>query len=877
MFLLSFFATIIIGGIMRIRIKIILFLMLMMLPFFIFANTYENERIAVNNYLDRSSFVETYYRYFLDGKDKTIPFAFDRISAVTSSEYKMAGMVSRDEYKLSKGNKGSWLYDGASYWTLTSSGDKHYTIAYGGDKLVSDSDTSYKSRATAYVKTDVKVSGTGSANDPWVFEQMYKVTVTTDPNKGKVYEETNNKYYVGRCLGTACTANVKVEPLKGLIYITNNCNARYNRDSNILSLNYLTRDTKCNVTFGTGLFDLKLTGLGTGAAPTDLAVKFDENFYRGDKKTIIKKLDSLPVRTGYDFSGYKYINPDTLDRVTVIDSSGKFIDNAKNKIISSGDLVASWNAKEYTVSFNPNGGSVSPTTKVVTYEEPYGELPLPKKDGYNFNGWIDENGNKILNSTIVTISKNHTLKATWSTITYSVAYDLEKGTFGAQHPNTVYYDNEFTVNTPTKSIKLIFDAGSTGATFDYTGAGVSGNNQSVPYTFNGWTITEMDNVTHYFGSTTSNATSATGRKETSFKNLRSTEGSVKFTAKWQKLSIKLPKIVKYGHHCRFVSDEYVWNSGATYETSETNSATERRFSVNCEQYIFNVTYDANTGVNPPQPDEFEIGNNVTLTTSFPTKKGNFFIGWNEDPNAQESQYNPGKTYKFNGNKKLYAIWTPRLYLYSYGNEFIPTTGGWTYKLVEVNGNGHKESDHLYIGHNVVGSTASQFSTAKQLPPGEYMLHMYYKKESCATTYWGYSYYQFGDYRRVMISDSTIGMHNEFFKVILGKWSTFTYGNFDSNDRLYEIYLTSEDVSDNRIYITYDLNGGYYSDSYLTDIENQTTLNGKSFIINVRTPIRSGYTFLGYSLNKNATSATYSLGQTVSFTSDVVLYAVWRKN
>ena len=50
-------------------------------------------------------------------------------------------------------------------------------------------------------------------------------------------------------------------------------------------------------------------------------------------------------------------------------------------------LVASWTANKYSVNFNANGGSVSTTSKTVTFDTMYGELPTPIRDGYTFNGW----------------------------------------------------------------------------------------------------------------------------------------------------------------------------------------------------------------------------------------------------------------------------------------------------------------------------------------------------------------------------------------------------------------------------------------------------------------------------------------------------------
>lgn len=55
----------------------------------------------------------------------------------------------------------------------------------------------------------------------------------------------------------------------------------------------------------------------------------------------------------------------------------------KNNIV----LWAKWSSTQITVTFNPNGGGVSPLTKVVKKGGTYGELPTSTKAGYTFNGW----------------------------------------------------------------------------------------------------------------------------------------------------------------------------------------------------------------------------------------------------------------------------------------------------------------------------------------------------------------------------------------------------------------------------------------------------------------------------------------------------------
>ena len=71
-------------------------------------------------------------------------------------------------------------------------------------------------------------------------------------------------------------------------------------------------------------------------------------------------------------------------------------------------------------------------------------------------------------------------------------------------------------------------------------------------------------------------------------------------------------------------------------------------------------------------------------------------------------------------------------------------------------------------------------------------------------------------------------------------------------------------------ISFDANGG--SGTVPATISVQT---GKEATIPKSSLTRSGYWFLGWSTNKNATSATYKSNSKISVTKDTVLYAVWK--
>jgi uncharacterized repeat protein (TIGR02543 family) len=68
----------------------------------------------------------------------------------------------------------------------------------------------------------------------------------------------------------------------------------------------------------------------------------------------------------------------------------------------------------FTVTFNPNGGTVSPATRKVTIGAKVGALPTPKRSGYKFKGWYTakSGGTKVSASTKMP-AKNMTYYAQW--------------------------------------------------------------------------------------------------------------------------------------------------------------------------------------------------------------------------------------------------------------------------------------------------------------------------------------------------------------------------------------------------------------------------------------------------------------------------------
>ena len=69
------------------------------------------------------------------------------------------------------------------------------------------------------------------------------------------------------------------------------------------------------------------------------------------------------------------------------------------------------------IKMDAGGGSIQGGNRVKAYykDQPYGSLPTASKDGYIFNGWLNEKGEKITGSTVA--SENLSLTASWTQVT----------------------------------------------------------------------------------------------------------------------------------------------------------------------------------------------------------------------------------------------------------------------------------------------------------------------------------------------------------------------------------------------------------------------------------------------------------------------------
>ncbi|MBQ3572136.1 MAG: InlB B-repeat-containing protein, partial [Clostridia bacterium] len=126
-----------------------------------------------------------------------------------------------------------------------------------------------------------------------------------------------------------------------------------------------------------------------------------------------------PTKTGYTFTGWTGTGLDELTKNVII-----------NDCVDDREYTAHWQANEYTVTLDVNGGTLpedASTTIDVTYDVQY-TLPTPTKTGYEFLGWFTSSDTEYESGTWQGL-EDVSLTAKWQANEYEVTYEDTKGTY----------------------------------------------------------------------------------------------------------------------------------------------------------------------------------------------------------------------------------------------------------------------------------------------------------------------------------------------------------------------------------------------------------------------------------------------------------------
>lgn len=131
-----------------------------------------------------------------------------------------------------------------------------------------------------------------------------------------------------------------------------------------------------------------------------------------------------------------YADQDTVNKIKELDPTVTDADAINDKYITGANLqIAGEAATTYTITFDPNGGTLADDEKEATTNE-HGkldkdDLPTPERSRYRFDGWFTADGTEVTTNTV--FSENTTIHAEWT-----------RTSSGSSHSD----DNYITVITP---------------------------------------------------------------------------------------------------------------------------------------------------------------------------------------------------------------------------------------------------------------------------------------------------------------------------------------------------------------------------------------------------------------------------------------------
>lgn len=506
----------------------------------------------------------------------------------------------------------------------------------------------------------------------------------------------------------------------------------------------------------------------------------------------------------------------------------------------------------YTISFNANGGSGAPSS-ITKKHFTNATLPSdkPYRTGYTFKGWGTSSSTSYAayqpGSTFYT-NANTTLYAVWSAKTYTISYNANGGSGG---PGS---------QTKTHGIKMLISR------VEPTRSG---------YTFLGW-------------STSPSASSASYQPgEWYYANADRT-----FYAVWKK------------------------NAPATYT----------------------VSYDANGGSGAPGSQTKTQDATLTLSSTKPTRSGYTFLGWATSSSATGASYQPGGSYTANASVTLYAVWscnhasTKTVWdtgckwrkvcnncgvTVSSGTTHGPYTyGDWVYysgsqhsryktcihgdyttteyashntstQYEQYSASQHKKYSHCADCNSTVGSVSYEGHTFTSTTSNGQTVSTCSQCGYTKTTAQTYtvSYNANGGYNtpasQTKVHGVTLTLSStipyRFNYEFLG-WSasssattaTYTAGGSYTGNASVTLYAVWK-YKPATYTVSYDANGGTGAPG------RQTKTYGVTLTLTTLIPTRRNYSFVGWSKDRNATSASYTAGGSYTDNANVTLYAVWQYN
>ena len=507
----------------------------------------------------------------------------------------------------------------------------------------------------------------------------------------------------------------------------------------------------------------------------------------------------------------------------------------------------------YTMSYNANGGSGAPSSESKGSGWDYTISSVkPTKVGYTFQGWATyswASSASYHGGDTYKLNQNTTFYAVWSRNSYTISYNANGGT-GAPSSQTKYYGTTLTLSS-TKPYR--------------TG-----------YTFQGWAL---------YASSTS-------------------------------------PLYQPG-------DDYNYNISRTlYAVWEKDAPPAPT--------TYTVSYNANGGSGAPASQTKTKNVTLTLSGTKPTRSGYTFLGWATSSSATSASYQPGGSYTANASVTLYAVWScnhpssKKVWdtgcdwrtvcdncgaTLSSGTLHGPYTyGDWVYysgshhsryktcihgdyttteyashntsaQYEQYSASQHKKYSHCSDCNSTIGSVSYEGHTFTNSTSNGQVVSTCklcgYTKTSAQT--YTISYNANGGSNAPASQTKVHGVTLTLSSSVPYRFNYEFIGWATSSNSSVASYYAGSSYTDNAsvtLYavwrykpatytVAFDANGGTNAPS------SQTKTYGVALTLTTAIPTRANYRFIGWSKDRNATSASYTAGGSYTDNADVTLYAVWR--
>ena len=583
-------------------------------------------------------------------------------------------------------------------------------------------------------------------------------------------------------------------------------------------------------------------------------------------------------------------------------ASSSEINNSNNVTIpiKITETASGINNSEFTasdISVLINGTTVNPSTKTLTYNSVSNgvysyTLTL---SGITLNGKVTL---EIVAGAVKDIATNSNVKTTLDpNITVNNTYTIslngnEATTVGTtaiyeKYNTGIYLDsalsnamstNANAITKPTRSYTVSFNANNTGITVP---SAITGNYSYSGHYTDATNGTQMINENGYITS--------------SFKNTSYTANSTLYAHWGTKPSVTIPTISNTGYTC-------TWNTssdgnGTTYNAGDVTDKlnTQTLYAV-CTANTYTVSYNSNGGSGTMTNDTATYNSNFITKKNTFTKTGYTFNGWNEKADGTgtvwglttSGVYESGKTWKWTYAKNitLYAQWkanTNTKYIVKHCKQKLDgtysTEADDTENLTGTTGASVSPAvKDVKNNSNYIGFTAPSVQTVTIAADGSTVVTYKYTRNKYTFT--------LGSATGVSTSGSTASGSYYYGSTITLKasassgytWSKWTSSNTSlvGNQTNASTTFTmpagnitmTPSVTVNSYTVTYDAttNGG-------STAKQTASTKYKTSVDLTKKAEKTGYEFVGWNTNKDATSALASYEMPAN---DVTLYAIYSK-